>query len=170
MPTQKASLQKTSNKFHRPFINRIQRPSRSPQKTHLLGIPENNIDWRLSSVATALALGIIYINISRFRISFDISILIIFAPAIFALCTIFPKTIFSIWKVFNDHLDKIDININTIIQAMNFFFTPLFAYLSVTTVLGEPEVPSTYYLFIILFTLIPLLPTLPYTFYKKPTN
>ena len=167
MPTQKASLQKTSNKFHRPFINRIQRPSRSPQKTHLLGIPENNIDWRLSSVATALALGIIYINISRFRISFDISILIIFAPAIFALCTIFPKTIFSIWKVFKDHLDKIDININTIIQAMNFFFIPLFAYLSVTTVLGEPEVPSTYYLFIILFTLIPLLPTLPYTFYKK---
>ena len=50
---------------------------------------------------------------------------------------------------------------------MNFFFPPLFAYLSVTTALGEPEIPSAYHLFVILFTLIPLLPTLVYTFYQK---
>jgi len=167
MPTQKASLQKTSNKFHRPFISRIHRPSRSPQKTHLLCRPENNIDWRLSSIATALTLGIIYINISRFRIPFDISTLIVFILTPFALCIIFPKTIFLIWKVFKKHLDKIDININTITQAVNSFFAPLFAYLSAITVLGEPEIPSTYYLLIILFTLIPLLPTLAYTFYRK---
>ena len=50
---------------------------------------------------------------------------------------------------------------------MNFFFPPLFAYLSVTTVLGEPKIPSAYHLFAILFTLIPILPTLVYTFYQK---
>lgn len=167
MSTQKAPLQKTSNKFRRPFTNRIYRPSRSPQKTHLLSRSENNIDWRLSSIATVLALGIIYINISHFKIPFDASTLIIFLLTPMALCIIFPKTIFSIWQAFKKYLDKIDININTFTQAMNFFFPPIFAYLSVTTVLGEPEIPSSYHLFIILFTLIPLLPTLVYAFYQK---
>ena len=167
MSTQKAPLQKTSNKFRRPFTNRIHRPSRSPQKTHLLSRSENNIDWRLSSIATVLALGIIYINISRFKIPFNASMLIIFFLIPIALCIIFPKIIFLIWQAFNKYLDKIDININTFTQAMNFFFPPLFAYLSVTTALGEPEIPSAYHLFVILFTLIPLLPTLVYTFYQK---
>ena len=167
MPTQKAPLQKTSNRFRRPFINRIHRPSHSPQKTHLLGKSENNIDWKLSSIATALTLGIIYINVSHFKIPFNASTLITLILTPMALCIIFPKTIFSIWRAFKKYLDKIDININTFIQAMNFFFPPLLAYLSVTIVLGEPEIPSAYHLFIILFTLIPLLPTLIYTFYQK---
>lgn len=163
MPTQKAPLQKTSNKFRKPFINRIHRPSRSPQKTHSLGRPENNIDWQLSSIATALASGIIYIDISKFRIPLNISILISLTLTPIALCIIFPNLFFLIRQALKKLLDKID----TIMQAIiNFSLPPLLVYLSAKTFFGAPEIPRDYHFFIILSTLIPLLPTIVYTFHK----
>lgn len=165
MPTQKAPLQKTSNKFRRPFINRLRRPSHSLQKTHLVGRPENNIDWKLSLIATVLALVIIYINISNFKIPF---LIIPLSIIVFASIYIdFP----SVFSIIQKTIKSIPINIDTITQSINFFLPPLLIYYTIATA-PNGIIPHTAHLLIILLTLIPLLPILVYTFHKfhKPEN
>ena len=166
LPTQKAPLQKTSNRFHRPFINRIHRPSHSPQKTHLLGRPENNIDWKLSSITTVLALIIIYINISNFEIPFLILPLFIILFA--SIYIDFP----SIFSIIQKTIKSIPINIDTPTQFINFLLPPLLTYYTIETAPNGIKIPHTAHLLIILLTLIPLLPILVYTFHKfhKPEN
>lgn len=168
MPT-KNPAQTPSIRFCRPFINRIRRPFPT-QKPKSLGESKNNINWALSLIATALALGIIYIDISKFEIPFlTIPLFIIFLASIY---TDFPNVFSIIYKATKIILRKLNIKIDTATQALNFFLPPLFAYLSINTLLGEPQIPSDYHPFIILSTLIPLLPTLVYTFHKfhKPEN